>query len=188
MILYLHGFNSSPQSAKAQHLKRYLEERSRGEEFVCPRLVHRPNLAVAAAEAAIAGAPGRNITLVGSSLGGFYATWLAEKHDLRAVLVNPAIDPHVGLRAYLGPQQPHHGGEAYELTEQHLAEWRALYVERVRPERYLLLLETGDEVLDYRAAVRRYVGAKQIVVQGGDHSLASFPDHVPLILSFAGTA
>lgn len=188
MIVYLHGFNSSPQSAKAQHFKRYLEERGRGDEFVCPRLVHSPNLAIAAAEAAIARTPGRNITLVGSSLGGFYATWLAEKHDLRAVLVNPAIDPHVGLRAYLGPQQPHHGGEAYELTEEHLVEWRALYVERVRPERYLLLVETGDEVLDYRIAVRRYVGAKQIVVQGGDHSLASFTEHIPLILGFAGMA
>jgi predicted esterase YcpF (UPF0227 family) len=186
VILYLHGFNSSPQSAKAQYFRRYLEERGRGEEFVCPRLAHRPSLAIAAAEAVIAQAPRSDVTLVGSSLGGFYATWLAEKHDLRAVLINPAIDPHVGLRAYLGPQQPYHGGEAYELTEQHLGEWQALYVAKPQPERYLLLVETGDEVLDYRIAVKRYVGAKQVVVQGGDHSLASFPDHAPLILSFAG--
>jgi predicted esterase YcpF (UPF0227 family) len=186
VILYLHGFNSSPQSAKAQHFKRYLEERGRGEEFVCPRLVHQPNLAIAAAEAAIAQAAERSITLVGSSLGGFYATWLAEKHNLRAVLINPAIDPHVGLRAYLGRQEPFHGGEAYELTAQHLREWQALYVAKVRPERYLLLVETDDEVLDYRIAVRKYVGAKLVVVQGGDHSFASFPEHIPLILSFAG--
>ncbi len=90
---------------------------------------------------------------LGSSLGGFYATWLAEKHNVRAVLINPAIDPHVGLRTYLGPQQAFHG---------------------------------GDEVLDYRAAVRKYRGAKQVVVQGGDHSLASFPEQIPLILEFAG--
>ena len=188
MILYLHGFNSSPQSIKAQAFKRYLDERGRGEEFVCPRLPHRPSLAIAAAEAAIARAPRRDVTLVGSSLGGFYATWLAEKHDLRAVLINPAIDPHVGLRPYLGPQLPVHGAEAYELTEQHLIEWQTLYVAKVRPERYLLLVETGDEVLDYRIAVRRYAGAKQIVVQGGDHSLASFPEHLSLILSFSGTS
>src|SRR5882672_11734130 len=114
MILYLHGFNSSPQSAKAQYLKSYLEERGRSAEFLCPRLPHRPSLAVATVENEMARFPQRKITLVGSSLGGFYATWLAEKHGLRAVLINPAIDPHVGLRAYLGPQQAFHGGESYE--------------------------------------------------------------------------
>jgi predicted esterase YcpF (UPF0227 family) len=188
MILYFHGFNSSPQSAKAQYLRRYLEERGRGGEFVCPHLPHRPNLAVAAAEAEIAKVPRERITLVGSSLGGFYATWFAEKYALRAVLINPAIDPHVGLRAYLGPQQGFHGGATYELTEEHLREWQALFLTQVHPERYLLLVETGDEVLDYRLAVRKYLGARQIVVQGGDHSLASFPEHLPLVLKFAGMA
>ena len=104
---------------------------------------------------------------------------------MRAVLINPAIDPHVGLRAYLGPQQAFHGGERYELTEEHLRKWKELFVIKVRPERYLLLVETGDEVLDYRAAVRKYRGAKQVVVQGGDHSLASFPVQMPLLLEFA---
>jgi len=188
VILYLHGFNSSPQSAKAQYLKGFLEERGRGSEFVCPRLPHRPNLAVAAVEAEMAKVPRERITLVGSSLGGFYATWIAEKHALRAVLINPAVDPHADLRAYLGIQRPVHGGESYELTEQHLREWQALFVAQVHPERYLLLVETGDEVLDYRIAVRKYRGAEQIVVQGGDHSLATFPEHVPLILKFAGIA
>jgi len=188
MILYLHGFNSSPQSAKAQYLKRYLEGRGRGGDFACPQLPHRPNLAIAVAEAEIAKAPGERITLLGSSLGGLYATWLAEKHALRAVLINPAVDPHLGLRAYLGTQRPFHGGESYELTEQHLREWQALFLTRLHPERYLLLVETGDEVLNYRVAVRKYLGAEQVVVQGGDHSLASFPEHIPLILSFAGMA
>ncbi|HET7763825.1 MAG TPA: YqiA/YcfP family alpha/beta fold hydrolase [Burkholderiales bacterium] len=188
MILYLHGFNSSPQSTKAQYLKRYLEERGRGGEYRCPRLPNRPNLAVAAVEEEIARFSREEITLLGSSLGGFYATWLAERHALRAVLINPAIDPHVGLRPYLGLQQPVYGGEAYELTVEHLQEWRGLFVTRIHPERYLLLVETGDEVLDYRLAVRRYLGAKQIVIQGGDHSCASFPEHLPLILSFAGMA
>jgi predicted esterase YcpF (UPF0227 family) len=186
MILYLHGLNSSPQSAKAQYLKRTLEERGRGAEFLCPRLPHRPDLAVATVEAEMARFPRRKITLVGSSLGGFYATWLAEKHGLRAVLINPAIDPHVRLRAHLGSQQSFHGGENYELTEEHLHEWQALFVTEVHPERYLLLVETGDEVLDYRLAVKKYLGATQLVVQGGDHSLASFPEHIPLLMDFAG--
>jgi hypothetical protein len=188
MIVYLHGFNSSPHSAKAQYLKRYLDDCRRGAEMVCPHLAHRPYLAIAAAEAELARAPSRSVTLVGSSLGGFYATWLAEKHGLRAVLINPAIDPHVGLRAYLGPQAPFHGGEPYELTEDHLREWQSLLLAKVHPERYLLLVETGDEVLDYRVAVRKYLGAKQIVVQGGDHGFASFAEHVPLILDFARMA
>jgi uncharacterized protein len=188
MILYLHGFNSSPQSGKAQYLKRYLEERGRGRELVCPSLPNRPSAAVAVVEAEIARLPREGLTLVGSSLGGFYATWLAEKHHLRAVLINPAIDPHVGLRTYLGPQQGFHGGESYELTEEHLQEWQALFVTNVHAERYLLLVETGDEVLDYRAAVRKYLGAEQVVVQGGDHSLSSFPEQIPLVLKFAGMA
>ncbi len=186
MIIYLHGFNSSPQSGKAQYLKQYLDERGKGAEFLCPQLPHEPDLALAVVKAEIAHQPAEKITLVGSSLGGFYATWLAEKHNLRAVLINPAIDPHVGLRAYLGPQQTFHGGERYELTEEHLRKWKELFVSKVRPERYLLLVETGDEVLDYRAAVRKYRGAKQVVVQGGDHGLASFPEQIPLILEFAG--
>ncbi len=186
MIIYLHGLNSSPQSGKAQYLKRYLDERGKGTEFVCPQLPHRPDLALAVVEAELARQPKEKITLLGSSLGGFYATWLAETHNVRAVLINPAIDPHVGPRTYLGPQQAFHGGEGYELTEKHLQQWKELIVRRVRPERYLLLVETGDEVLDYRAAVRKYRGAKQVVVQGGDHSLASFPEQIPLILEFAG--
>jgi len=187
MIVYLHGFNSSPQSTKAQCLRSYLEERGRIAEFVCPRLPHEPERAVSLVEAEMAKYPLDPITLVGSSLGGFYATWLAEKHDLRAVLVNPAIDPHRGLRAYLGRQQAYHQGESYELTEGYLTQWERLFVARVHPERYLLLVETGDEVLDYRAAVRKYRGAQQVVVQGGDHTLVSFPEHLQLILAFAAT-
>ncbi len=185
MIVYLHGFNSSPRSYKAQYLKRYLEARGKGDEFSCPQLPHLPDLAVQLIEAELEHPRGKKITLVGSSLGGFYATWLAEKRDLRVVLINPAIDPHVGLRAFLGPQQAYHGGESHELTEEHLRQWEKLFVTQVHPERYLLLVETGDEVLDYRVAVKKYQGARQIVVQGGDHTLASFPQHIPAIMEFA---
>ncbi len=93
---------------------------------------------------------------------------------------------HIGLRAYLGEQHNLHTNEPYQLTETHLTEWQRLYVPRVSPERYLLLVETGDEVLDYRQALARYAGAEQIVVQGGDHSLASFPRYLARITEFAG--
>ena len=187
MIIYLHGFNSSPLSAKAQYLETHLRQR-RERLYACPKLPHQPDGAIAVIENELARYPSNRLTLVGSSLGGFYATWLAEKHGLRAVLINPAIDPHVGLRAYLGPQQSYHGDERYTHTEEHLQGWERLCVAKPCPERYLLLVETGDEVLDYRIAVKKYRGARQVVVQGGDHSLASFPDHVPLILEFAGMA
>jgi predicted esterase YcpF (UPF0227 family) len=186
VLIYLHGFNSSPRSHKAQYLRRYLEERGLGKRFACPALPHRPDEAIAAAERELEPHRPESVTLVGSSLGGFYATCLAERRGARAVLINPAIEPHTGLRAYLGTQQNLYSGEKYELTEEHLRQWQRQYVERIDPERYLLLVETGDEVLDYRAAVRRYRGARQVVVQGGDHSLASFPEHIPLILQFAG--
>jgi hypothetical protein len=104
------------------------------------------------------------------------------------VLINPAIDPHLGLRASLGAQQPYHGGKSYELTEEHLHQWEKFFLAKVHAERYLLLVETGDEVLDYRVAVTKYRGAKQIVVHGGDHTLASFPTHIPAIMEFAGMA
>lgn len=182
MIIYLHGFNSSPQSHKAQVLARYLAERGRASEYACPAL---PPLASEALRLVEAMLPAGPVCFVGSSLGGFYATYLAEKHKARAVLINPAIEPHVGLRAYLGPQKNLYTGVPYELTEAHLREWQQLYVPRITPGRYLLLVETGDEVLDYREAVRRYAGAEQVVIPGGDHSLRSFPQHLTRILAFA---
>jgi predicted esterase YcpF (UPF0227 family) len=185
-IVYLHGFNSAPHSHKAQVLRRYLAERGLEDHFVCPTLPHRPAEAIALVERGLAEHP--KATLVGSSLGGFYATYLAETHALAAVLINPAVRPQADLESYLGVQRNLYTGEEYVLTRQHIEEWRALDVSVAHPERYLLLVETGDEVLDYRAAVQKYKGAKQLVIEGGDHSLRSFPDHLPLILEFAGLA
>jgi hypothetical protein len=185
-IVYLHGFNSAPQSHKAQVLKAHMEALGLGARYACPQLPPAPFDAIAAAEAALAGLPAA--TLVGSSLGGFYATHLAEKHRLRAVLVNPAVTPQADLESYLGEQRNLYTRETYVLTREHLAQWRALGVGRIAPERYLLLVETGDEVLDYRHAVARYAGAEQVVVEGGDHTLQSFPQHLERILAFAGLA
>jgi predicted esterase YcpF (UPF0227 family) len=182
MIVYLHGFNSSPQSHKSQLLGRYLAEHGLASQYACPMLPPRASAAVAEVEKLLGKSPP---CFVGSSLGGFYATYLAEKHDAKAVLINPAIDPHVGLRAYLGPQKNLHTGEPYELTEAHLEEWQRLFVPRITPSRYWLMVETGDEVLDYRKAVERYRGARQLVIQGGDHSLQSFPQHMQAIVQFA---
>jgi hypothetical protein len=188
VIVYLHGFNSSPRSHKAQLLGEYMAERGLAGQYVCPALPPLARDAVALAESLIAAVPRERVCFVGSSLGGFYATYLAEKHAARAVLINPAIDPHIGLRSYLGRQKNLHTGEPYELTQAHLRDWETLYPARITPARYLLLVETGDEVLDFRKAVARYAGADQVVVPGGDHSFQSFPEHLPRILRVAHLA
>jgi predicted esterase YcpF (UPF0227 family) len=102
------------------------------------------------------------------------------------VLLNPAVRPGRDLESYLGIQRNLYTGAEYELTREHVAAWRRPDVAVVHPERYLLIVETGDEVLDYREAVARYAGAQQVIVAGGDHTLKSFPEHLPLILEFAG--
>lgn len=186
MLIYLHGFNSSPASHKAQLMRTYMEGRGLGSLYACPALPDTPEEAVRAIRRAVAGRDPNSVTFIGSSLGGYYATYFVETSGGRAVLINPAITPHVGLAAYLGPQKNLHTGEPYELTRAHLDGWRSLLVERIDPERYLLLLETGDEVLDWRAAARKYEGARAAIRDGGDHSLQSFPEHLERILAFAG--
>ena len=183
MIAYLHGFNSSPQSHKAKVLKAEMEKRGLARLYACPAL---PPLAADAMREIEKLALSAGDCLVGSSLGGYYATWLAERIGCRAVLINPAISPHIGLETYLGTQKNLHTGEPYELTRAHLEGWRALRAERIDPERYLLIVETGDEVLDWKEAVRRYEGARMVIRQGGEHSLQSFPEHIERILAFAG--
>lgn len=152
--------------------------------FFCPALSYDPAVALEQAEAILA--EHGPCTLVGSSLGGYYATWLAEKHDLKAVLINPAVVAPLSLEAYVGPQTNLHSGESFAFTLDHVAALRALEVPQIAPQRYWLLVEEGDEVLDYREAVRRYSGARQTVLPGGDHSFTRFPDFIPQIIEFAG--
>ncbi len=184
-ILYLHGFCSSPASWKVRLLADVLSGRGLGKRFFCPTLSHVPQEAIAQAEATIGEQDGP-LTLVGSSLGGYYATWLAEKHDLRAVLINPAVVAPLSLDEFIGTQTNLYTGESFEFTAEHIEQLRTLEVPRVTPERYLLMVETGDEVLDYRQAVTRYAGCPQHVLEGGDHSFTRFPDLLPQLLEYCG--
>ncbi len=187
-ILYLHGFTSGPQSHKAQALQARMQQRGIGDRFVCPQLPASPKEAIRLAESLL-GTRDKQVTVVGSSLGGYYATWLAEKYDLRAVLVNPAVASAISLEQYLGPQRWLYSGEEFELTREHLAEMNDLYLSTLkRPERFWLLAEEGDETLDYRQAVARYAGAKQTVLPGGDHSFTRWADFLDEIIEFAGLA
>lgn len=186
MILYVHGFNSSALSFKASLLRGRMAALGRSPELACPELAHRPRQAIAQLETLIVASPHAPVTLIGSSLGGFYATWLAEKYGLKAVLVNPAVRPYELLRDYIGPQKNLYTGAEYEFTGQHVGELRDLEVPDITPERYLLMVQTRDEVLDYRQAVAKYHGAKQIVVEGGDHGFSNFADYLDTALEFCG--
>lgn len=184
MLIYIHGFNSSAQSGKARRMAAWMAQRGLGEAYACPDLPHRPEEAIALLEDLIARSEGP-AKLVGSSLGGFYATYLAEKHDLKAVLVNPCVDCHVKLAAYLDqPQKNWHTGQEYVFSAAHLADLQPLAVVPARKDNYFLLLETGDAVLDYREAVSFYAGARQVVLEGGDHGFTRFTDYLPAILEF----
>jgi predicted esterase YcpF (UPF0227 family) len=189
-IAYLHGFNSSPASIKGQQLGRAIGALPRDErpDYFLPQLSHHPGEAMRTVMAwAEQGETGASLTLVGSSLGGFYATWLAERYAARAVLINPAIHPDIDLAAYLGRQTNLYTGEEYELGSDDLAQLETLRVERIsRAERYFLLVQTGDEILDYRAAIRFYAGAWQFVQGGGDHGFREFGAQIPAVLRFAG--
>jgi predicted esterase YcpF (UPF0227 family) len=181
-IIYIHGFNSSPASSKAQLLQERLAALGRAQDLIAPALPYSP--AAAARLLADLAREHPRAALIGSSLGGFYATWLAEKFALPAVLVNPAVRPYELLAGHLGPQKNYHTGEEYEFTAQHVDELRALEVESITAQRYLLLVATGDEVLDYRSAVERYRSARQFVIEGGDHSLSDFCGHLDAVLEF----
>jgi len=191
-IVYLHGFRSSPSSIKASALTRAvaaLPHPIRPRLHV-PALDFAPFRAVAEVEAWVRGNvadPQASVTLVGSSLGGFYATHLAERLGTKAVLINPAIRPYDDLAGYVGAQTNLYSGATFVVTAAHFDELRALAVSRIsRPSRYFLLVQSGDEVLDWREAVAFYGGAFQHVESGGDHSFQRFDAVIPAILRFAG--
>lgn len=186
MLIYIHGFNSSPASFKARLVQEKMRVLGRVNEFIAPALPPGPRAAMRVLETEINKYPGA--ALIGSSLGGFYATWLAERYALRAVLVNPAVRPYMLLRNYVGPQKNLNSGEIYELTRQHVAELKRLEVKTITPSRYFLLTRTGDETLDYRNGVEKYRGARQWVIPGGDHGFGDFSEYLDAALQFCGVA
>ncbi|MBP0598457.1 alpha/beta fold hydrolase [Herbaspirillum sp. LeCh32-8] len=187
MILYLHGFRSSPQSFKARLMGQRMAELGLQDQYVCPQLPASPAGAIALVGSLIAGADPARLTVVGSSLGGFYATWLAERTGCRAVLLNPAVKPPRELESYVGVTTQYHSDEPFEFKREYVDELRALMTERItQPERYFLIAATGDEVLDWREMVAHYPGARQTVIQGSDHGIAEFADYLGDVLAFCG--
>jgi predicted esterase YcpF (UPF0227 family) len=185
-LLYLHGFRSSPMSFKARRLQAWLAEHHPDLHWWCPQLPPSPAEAMALIERGMADWPPGQFAVCGSSLGGFYATAVAERHTCPAVLINPAVDPARDLAAYIGDQTAWHNPEQhFDFRAQYVDELRALTPPAItRPERYLAIVAQGDEVLDWREMVARYPGAQLHLIAGSDHALSDFDHHLPQLTSF----
>ena len=184
-LLYIHGFNSSPASAKAVAMQAYFDERGASDRIQVPALPPDPKQAMAILEAAIAGAG--PVALVGSSLGGFYATWLAEHHNLRAALINPAVSPWRLLDQVPEKMANYHTGEEYLFQKSWLDDLRQYGVDALQhPENLLVMVQTTDETLDWKDAWDYYADSHLYRGLGGSHSFDDFDAFIPLVLRFCG--
>ncbi|MBL0390948.1 alpha/beta fold hydrolase [Ramlibacter monticola] len=185
-LLYLHGFRSSPRSFKAQRMHSLVQERHPRVDWNCPQLPPSPKEAMALIHDSIRDWPRERMAVVGSSLGGFYATCLAEDTGCRAVLLNPAVDPARDLAGYIGEQTAFHDpSQHFYFAPAFVDELRALQRGPVaRPERYFAVIAKGDELLDWREMTARYPGIRLKLLEGSDHGLTDFDAHVEEILRF----
>jgi predicted esterase YcpF (UPF0227 family) len=185
-LLYLHGFRSSPQSTKARQVAAWLRAHRPDVHWWCPQLPASPREAMALVFAQIDRWPRHSLAVIGSSLGGFYATAVAERDGCRAVLLNPAVDPARDLAHHIGATTAWHDPkERLFFRADYIDELRALAVPAItRPERYLAIVAKGDEVLDWREMAARYAGARIELLEGGDHALSDFDAHLPGVMRF----
>ncbi|MGK5033915.1 YqiA/YcfP family alpha/beta fold hydrolase [Janthinobacterium sp. LB3P118] len=191
MILYLHGFRSSPLSMKSRLLAAQMQALGREAQWLCPQLPASPKLAIELALSLLKDVPAqelaKELTIIGSSLGGYYATWLAEQLGCRAVLLNPAIVPLIDLEQHVGVTTEFHSDQPFEFKREYIDELRAFAVEKItQPQRYFLIAATGDEVLDYRDMLAHYQGAQQCVIDGSDHGISDFAAYLAPVLAFCG--
>ena len=188
-LLYLHGFRSSPRSAKSTLVADAMRTRHPSVTFWCPQLPPSPRKAMDLVMGGIAGWPRTSMGVIGSSLGGFYATHVAETTGCRAVLLNPAVDPARDLATYIGEQTAWHDpAETFFFAPEFVDELRALEHGPVaNPANYFAVIAKGDEVLDWREMTGRYPGARIELVEGGDHALSDFESaHMDEVMGFLG--
>ncbi|BBG66761.1 putative esterase, FIGfam005057 [Hydrogenimonas sp.] len=181
MIIYIHGFASSGRGDKALTIRRYFKK-----EAVAPSISYIPDLAMDTLKQLVESFSQREqVSLIGSSLGGFYAACLSEMYDLPAVLINPSTEPHITLASHTGPVTNFYDLSSFEWSERHVKELERLRPESIsKPENFMLLLQKGDETLDYRVARERFQGAKIVIEEGGSHSFEGFERYLGEIESF----
>ena len=186
-LLYLHGFLSSPASEKAIQTRNWVSQNIKDMEYLCPFLPPYFDQSRKLLEELVIERLSETVYVMGSSLGGYWATYLAEKYDLRAVLINPLVNPHVlNKDAYVGVKlKNYHTDDSYFLTEDHINELLAVDTPVIRRhQNYYLMVQTGDESLDHRHALEKYHGCSQLVEEGGDHSFQGFEKKLPVAMDF----
>ncbi len=187
LLIYLHGFMSSPNSVKAKETEFYLVKRSMVVEYLVPALSDRPEQAYQQLDKLMQANQNRTIGLIGSSMGGFFASALAARFACRAVLINPAVAPQNLMQKYIGEQTNPYTNNRFTLTANDMEFLRDLDVECPQPDKIMLLVQTGDETLNYKAAVAKYAGSPQVVEEGGDHRFQDYDKHLPSIMKFLFT-
>lgn len=184
-IIYLHGFLSSPASVKAQITKQYLTRHYPGVNFHCLQLSGDIYQAKRQLDALVTTIPRAELRFIGSSMGGFLSTYAVERYGGKAVLVNPAVKPHELLIDYLGAHENPYSAERFFIHKGHLSALKALGQQTLKqPQNYLVLLQTGDETLDYRQATEKYAQSHLQVEAGGDHSFVGYEDWLAKIIDF----
>ncbi len=191
MLIYIHGFNSSPDSYKASLLKSFADKINIPDVLEVPALSFDPAVAMDQLHTVVYKYQKQNsrcpLCFIGSSLGGYYATWLAEKFESRVVLINPAVKPYELFEDYLGYNRNIYTGEEYMLTMDHVEQLKKYEVDHItNPDRYLLMIQTGDDVLDYKEALDKYAAVPTIVEEGGSHEFDGFDRHLETVLAFCG--
>lgn len=188
LFVYLHGFKSSPLSTKAQLTKAAIEERIQAGESIawhCPQLPPSPRQAIEMVKEHIERQTFSTLSFMGSSLGGYYATYLGELFESKVSLLNPAIEPARDLEKYIGEQKSWHQDEVFHFLPEYIDELQEIYVEKItQAERYFLLAAKGDEVLDWREMVAKYPDAHQLILEGGDHAISDYPNHLDQLMEF----
>ena len=188
LLVYLHGFRSSPRSSKAVmtgEAVKALSTVNNPIEWYCPQLLASPQNSMDMVTEHIHLSKADHIVVIGSSLGGFYANYLAEKYGCKAVVLNPAVRAARELAPHVGMMTSYDNNEPFDFRPGYIDELKALQVERIsNPSRYFLLAAKGDELLDWQEMTEFYQGAKQLVLEGSDHGIADYADHLPAVLEF----
>ena len=188
LVVYLHGFRSSPNSTKAVmtgEAVRALSSQDHSYEWYCPQLLASPKESLEMVVKHIDQAKVEHMVIVGSSLGGFYANYLAEKYHCKGIALNPAVfaarelEPHVGMMTTYDSEEP------FDFKAEYIDELRALQVDSItEPKRYFLIAAKGDELLDWKEMVAFYPGAKQLILDGGDHGISDYANHLSAVIDF----
>lgn len=183
-ILVIHGFNSSPQSYKAIVIKDYMATHYPKVEVICPQLISNPQAAIRQLCDIINGDRQCRWVLTGSSLGGYFATYLSDKYNIPAVLINPAVKPYELLAGIIGEQTNPYTNEVYQVTAEHMQQLKTFERDAILIKNFFVMVQTGDEVLDYQQAVEKYQQCQLVIQQGGDHSFINFDKMLPDIVKF----